>query len=198
MFLLILSSPSTPSFLHNTYSRSTLSMLRVQTVVAPSGLAIIEEIISQVLSNTPSSSWCRYTDYLLQTFYSVDFEPDVMIGPAALEYLVDFCARHTASVDSMLTIIQVSFLLLFQCSLQSSRNISLHTWSTSKIHLPISREMHYWGPSPWVNPRRSLDNLRPSISLTLSWPAFGRITPHLKGPYQMLWSIRVPSQSLLS
>ena len=48
VFILYLSSPSSPSYLHNTYSRSTLALLRIRTFVAPSGPQVLEEILLKV------------------------------------------------------------------------------------------------------------------------------------------------------
>ena len=48
VFILALSSPVSPSFLHLAYPKSTLSLLRVDTFVAPPGLHILEKAYQQV------------------------------------------------------------------------------------------------------------------------------------------------------
>lgn len=48
VFILTLSSPVSPSFLHLAYPTSTLSLLCVDTFVAPAGLHILEKAFQQV------------------------------------------------------------------------------------------------------------------------------------------------------
>ncbi|PPQ91406.1 hypothetical protein CVT25_014294 [Psilocybe cyanescens] len=93
VFLLSMSSPST-NHLNDAYSRATMSLLRVRTFIAPSGSVILQEV-------------------LLKTFFSVDFEPDIMIGPAILEYLQDYFTRYNSSADVILTILQIVHLRHF-------------------------------------------------------------------------------------
>ncbi|KAH9925151.1 uncharacterized protein B0H18DRAFT_1171539 [Fomitopsis serialis] len=78
VFVLGLTSPSTPTHLHKAYSRSTLALLAFEHSVHP------------------------------PTFFDPAFEPDVMIGPATLDFLHDFTSRHTASLDALYTILQRS------------------------------------------------------------------------------------------
>ncbi|CAL1709689.1 unnamed protein product [Somion occarium] len=94
VFLLELSSPANPSYLHTAFSRSTLALLRISTVAAPSGVEVVREIVQK-------------------TFFDVGFEPDVMLGPATLDFLIDYSTRHSASVDGVLNIIQLAFLKHF-------------------------------------------------------------------------------------
>ncbi|KAF8964769.1 origin recognition complex subunit 3 N-terminus-domain-containing protein [Flammula alnicola] len=93
VFLLSVSSPS-PNYLNVTYPRATLLLLRVRTVSAPHGNKILQEI-------------------LLKTLFDIEFQPDVMIGPAALECLQDYFTRYHSSVDAIFTIIQLIFLRHF-------------------------------------------------------------------------------------
>ncbi|KAI0080397.1 hypothetical protein K474DRAFT_1769394 [Panus rudis PR-1116 ss-1] len=94
VFLLELASPASPSYMHSAFTRSTLALLRLHTVVAPSGPDVVKEIITK-------------------TLFDVNFTPDVMLGPATLEYLIDFTTRHTSSVDALLSILQLAYLKHF-------------------------------------------------------------------------------------
>lgn len=48
VFILSLSSPSEPSYLHAAYSRSTLALLHIRSVTVSSGVQMLEELLSQV------------------------------------------------------------------------------------------------------------------------------------------------------
>jgi origin recognition complex subunit 3 len=48
VFILSLSSPSSPSYLHIAYSRSTLALLRIRNFVVPSGPKVLEEVLLKV------------------------------------------------------------------------------------------------------------------------------------------------------
>ncbi|KAI0267313.1 origin recognition complex subunit 3 N-terminus-domain-containing protein [Gloeopeniophorella convolvens] len=93
IFVLALSSPH-PSFIHSTYPQSTLSLLRVDTFTIPSGTALLENVLSK-------------------TFFDLQFESDVMIGPAALDFLRDFFCRNSSSLDGTLLILQVAHMKHF-------------------------------------------------------------------------------------
>ncbi|KAI0046775.1 hypothetical protein FA95DRAFT_1542047 [Auriscalpium vulgare] len=94
VFIVSLSSPPSPSYLHITYPRATLALLRVDTYSIPSGIEVLEKIITE-------------------TFFDIGFDPDVMIGPATLDFLADFFCRHTSSVDAVLTVLQLAHLKHF-------------------------------------------------------------------------------------
>ncbi|KAG5338495.1 hypothetical protein C0989_007267 [Termitomyces sp. Mn162] len=89
VFILALSSPASPSYLHSTYPRSTLALLRFSNYTVPSGTKVLEEV-------------------LLRTFFDTNFEPDVIIGPGVLTFIADYYNRHNSSVDAVLNILQVS------------------------------------------------------------------------------------------
>lgn len=93
VFILSTSSPTT-SWLHTSYSRATLARLRVRRFALPSGAKILEDII-------------------LKTFFDVEFEPDVMIGPANIQYFQDYFTRYDSSLDKVLTILQLIHLKHF-------------------------------------------------------------------------------------
>jgi hypothetical protein len=48
-----------------------------------------------------------------QTFFDLHFEPDIMVGPAALDFLTDFFCRNSASVEGILSILQLAHLKHF-------------------------------------------------------------------------------------
>lgn len=50
VFILSLSSPPVPSFLHAKYPRSILSLLRIQTFALPAGNELLEKIVEQVIT----------------------------------------------------------------------------------------------------------------------------------------------------
>lgn len=95
VFVLSLSSPPSPSYLHSAYPRSTLSLLRVQNFKLPSGTEALEKV-------------------LMETFFDSKFESDIIIGPTVLEFLADFFTRHSSFVDGVLTILQVAYLKHFE------------------------------------------------------------------------------------
>ncbi|KAK0498880.1 origin recognition complex subunit 3 N-terminus-domain-containing protein [Armillaria luteobubalina] len=94
VFIVALSSAQSPSYLHFTYPRSTLAVLRIRQFHVPSGLHILEEI-------------------LRQTFFTTAFDPDVMLGPAALNFIVDYYSRYNPSLDSLLNMFQLVHLKHF-------------------------------------------------------------------------------------
>ncbi|TCD68793.1 hypothetical protein EIP91_009807 [Steccherinum ochraceum] len=95
VFLLAMSTPSALSYLRGAFPRSTLTLLRLEAVSAPSGPDVLEDV-------------------LMKTFFDADFEPDVMLGPATLDYVVEFGTRHTHSVDTMLSILQLAHMKHFE------------------------------------------------------------------------------------
>jgi|SRR6267142_6445 len=48
-----------------------------------------------------------------QTFFDLHFEPDIMVGPAALDFLTDFFCRNSASMEGVLSILQLAHLKHF-------------------------------------------------------------------------------------
>ncbi|KAL4259179.1 hypothetical protein AB1N83_007018 [Pleurotus pulmonarius] len=98
VFLLGLSSPPSARFLSHTYSRATLCLLRVSNFTVPHGLVALEEII-------------------LKTFFDLDFQPDIDIGPSALNFLIDYFMRQNSGLDAALTILQLVYMKHFENSL---------------------------------------------------------------------------------
>ncbi|OSX58283.1 hypothetical protein POSPLADRAFT_1075993 [Postia placenta MAD-698-R-SB12] len=94
VYILAMSSPPSPSFLHTTYPRSTLALLSIHKFSAPLNVELIDELVEK-------------------TFCDPNFEPAVMLGPGSLGFLADFVSRHTASVDATLTIIQLALMKHF-------------------------------------------------------------------------------------
>ncbi|KAH9829557.1 origin recognition complex subunit 3 N-terminus-domain-containing protein [Rhodofomes roseus] len=94
VFVLGLTSPSTPTHLHKAYARSTLALLRIRAFTAPSGQSVTEEVLAR-------------------TYFDPTFEPDIMIGPATLDFLHDFASRHTSSLDALYTVLQLAHMKHF-------------------------------------------------------------------------------------
>ncbi|KAF9489511.1 hypothetical protein BDN71DRAFT_1455928 [Pleurotus eryngii] len=95
VFLLGLSSPPSTRFLSHTYPRATLCLLRVSNVTVPHGLPALEDII-------------------LKTFFDLDFQPDIDIGPSTLTFLVDYFMRHNSGIDAALTTLQLAHMKHFE------------------------------------------------------------------------------------
>jgi len=93
IFVLALSSPHN-SFLNATYPQSVQSLLRVDTFAVPSGTNFLEEVVAK-------------------TFFDLHFEPAIMVGPAALDFLIDFFCRNSPSVEGVLSILQLAHLKHF-------------------------------------------------------------------------------------
>ena len=47
-FLLALSSPPEPSYLHGTYPRATLALLRIHRITVTSQVEVVEQVLSKV------------------------------------------------------------------------------------------------------------------------------------------------------
>ncbi|KAJ4477141.1 origin recognition complex subunit 3 N-terminus-domain-containing protein, partial [Lentinula aciculospora] len=105
ILVLSLSSPQSPhsphSYLHVTYPRSTLKLLRIQSVVAPSGPRILEDIVIKTFVDLSSDS------------DSESNELHVVPGPAVLEYLAEYATRSNPSVPALLNILQLAHLKHF-------------------------------------------------------------------------------------
>ncbi|KAF9224942.1 hypothetical protein BS17DRAFT_779331 [Gyrodon lividus] len=95
VLVLSLTSPPSPSYIHVTYPRSTLSRLQVRSCPIPSSQNILHDI-------------------LLKTFFDVEFDPHVMLGPAAIDFLVDFFGRHTTSLDGLVSTLQLAHMKHFE------------------------------------------------------------------------------------
>ncbi|KAI6022101.1 origin recognition complex subunit 3 N-terminus-domain-containing protein [Pisolithus marmoratus] len=95
VFVLLLASPPSPSYIHMTYPRRTLSLLQIRTYVFPGSNDVLHEI-------------------LLKTFFDVDFEPELMIGPVQIDFLVDFFERYSTSLDGLVSILQLAHMKHFE------------------------------------------------------------------------------------
>ena len=89
-----------------------LSLLRVDTFTVPSGTALLEKVVAEVggrhhLFDMPCNRLSP------QTFFDLHFEPDIMVGPAALDFLTDFFCRNSASVEGVLSTLQLAHLKHF-------------------------------------------------------------------------------------
>ncbi|KAH7883061.1 origin recognition complex subunit 3 N-terminus-domain-containing protein [Phlebopus sp. FC_14] len=95
VFVLSLSSPPSPSYLHATFPRSMLSRLQVRNCSFPTSQYVHHEI-------------------LLKTFFDLEFDPHLMFGPSAIDFLVDFSGRHTGSLDGLMSIMHLIHLKHFE------------------------------------------------------------------------------------
>lgn len=64
-------------------------------------------------------------EFFGQTYFDVDFDPDIVIGPSVLEFLQDFFTRYHSSIDIIFTVLQVSLLPYPQILLFSKASIFL-------------------------------------------------------------------------
>ncbi|KAJ8515138.1 hypothetical protein ONZ45_g7404 [Pleurotus djamor] len=94
VFLATLTSPPSTHFIQNTYPRETLRRLRLTHATLPHGLPALEQII-------------------VKTFFDVDFRPDVLIGPAVLDFLYDHFRRYNSGIDTVQSIIQLAYMKHF-------------------------------------------------------------------------------------
>jgi origin recognition complex subunit 3 len=111
IFVLALSSPHN-SFLNATYPQSVQSLLRVDSFAVPSGTNFLEEVVVKV-RDVPDWSSCPGFITPSQTFFDLHFEPAIMVGPAALDFLIDFFCRNSPSVEGVLSILQLAHLKHF-------------------------------------------------------------------------------------
>jgi hypothetical protein len=84
-------------------------------------LQVLEDVVSQVFFDLDVDGTSSST---------VDTrELVIMIGPAALDFLVEFCTRYHVSVDIIITILQVQHTLLvsFRDRRLTNHRPSLHT-----------------------------------------------------------------------
>ncbi|KAH0831285.1 hypothetical protein J3R83DRAFT_13920 [Lanmaoa asiatica] len=95
VFVLSITSPSTPSYIHATYPRSTLSRFQVRSCSFSASQDVLHDIV-------------------LKTFFDVDFDPDLVLGPAAIEFLLDFSGRHSPSLDALVSILQLVHMKHFE------------------------------------------------------------------------------------
>ncbi|KAJ3999485.1 origin recognition complex subunit 3 N-terminus-domain-containing protein [Lentinula boryana] len=104
ILLISLSSPQSPlsphSYLHVTYPLATLKLLRIQSVVVPSGPKILEEVVIKTFVNLPSD-------------VDLNDKLDIVLGPAVLEYLTEYATRFNHSVPALLNILQLAHLKHF-------------------------------------------------------------------------------------
>ncbi|KAH9847296.1 hypothetical protein C2E23DRAFT_849159 [Lenzites betulinus] len=94
VFVILMASPPVPSYLHSAYPRSTLALLRVQPIVVSSGPTMVKDVLTK-------------------TFFDLEFEPDVMLGPSALEFITEFSTRHITSPDVVTTLLQIAYMKHF-------------------------------------------------------------------------------------
>ncbi|KZP30851.1 hypothetical protein FIBSPDRAFT_814660 [Athelia psychrophila] len=151
VFVLSLSPPppASQSYIHLTYPRSTLALLRVQNVTVPSGMVVLEEILQR-------------------TFFDFSFDPDIVLGPVALDFLVEFFGRHAPSLDVLITILQLAHLKHFEDPLTALVQSSLTQISPAKIS-SLDSEPFFSHLLARVQAPPSSPNALPSPSHVTDW-----------------------------
>ncbi|THU95492.1 hypothetical protein K435DRAFT_966374 [Dendrothele bispora CBS 962.96] len=142
VFCVSLSSPEMPSYLHLAYTRSTLTLLRLHRFTVPSGSRLLEEVF-------------------MKTFVDLEYEPPLVLGPAELEFLLDYCTRYNCSVDVILNILQLAHLKHFMNHIPSL--LFLSTPASSILKEPpsfsfletIMARLHTPGDEDNVTPSRA-------------------------------------------
>ncbi|KAF9045577.1 origin recognition complex subunit 3 N-terminus-domain-containing protein [Panaeolus papilionaceus] len=151
VFLLAMSSPST-NYLHTAYPRSTLALLRGSRFSTLSGRKILEEVV-------------------LKTYYDAHFEPDLVIGPGVLEYLVDYFSRYNSQVDVIFTFIQLAHLHHFNADPISAMCHSIPTTeilsraSSGPFLEALRSRMAYGAPSTQRKSPNKSKAVKPSPSV---------------------------------
>ncbi|TFK25404.1 hypothetical protein FA15DRAFT_590498 [Coprinopsis marcescibilis] len=134
VFILSMSSP-VPLYLNIAYPRSILKRLRIRKLTLPGGVSVLNTV-------------------LLETFFSVDFQPDVILGPIALQYIADFYLRYNPTFDSLITNLQLMHMKHFSIepltsilySTPRSKELSQPEWSDIADDLltrlaPVSKKL---------------------------------------------------------
>ncbi|KAJ3760444.1 origin recognition complex subunit 3 N-terminus-domain-containing protein, partial [Lentinula raphanica] len=98
ILILSLSSPQSPlspqSYLHVTYPRATLKLLRIQSVVVPTSPKILEDVT-------------------IVNFSDASDELELLLGPTLLEYVTEYATRFNHSVSALLNVLQLAYLKHF-------------------------------------------------------------------------------------
>lgn len=86
----------------------------MDSFTVPSGTGFLEEVVTKVCEGFSIFLICRViTLPTHQTFFDLHFEPDIMVGPAALDFLSDFFCRNSTSIEGVLLILQLAHLKHF-------------------------------------------------------------------------------------
>ncbi|KAJ3538531.1 hypothetical protein NM688_g6505 [Phlebia brevispora] len=111
VFVLVMSTPSPTAYMQSAFQRSCLALLRLRVHTFPSGRATVEEVVQR-------------------TFFDPEFQPSIMLGPGVLDFLADFCIRHTPLLDAAISIIQIALLKHFEEPL----TILVHDSAVGQVH----------------------------------------------------------------
>ncbi|KAF7288149.1 Origin recognition complex subunit 3-like [Mycena chlorophos] len=90
-FVFLLSSPSPSTYLQAFFPRSTLTILRPYHFVVPAGRPLLDAI-------------------LFQTFFDPTFNLTFIPGPRLLDYIEEHYETHNASLDSLISALQIAHL----------------------------------------------------------------------------------------
>ncbi|OCB89169.1 hypothetical protein A7U60_g3652 [Sanghuangporus baumii] len=94
VFVLGLSTPPTPSYLHATFPRRTLALLRLTQAEVVGGTDVLSHV-------------------LCETFFDPIFEPTIMPSPAVLSFIIQEFTRNAQSMDFILSLLQLIHLRHF-------------------------------------------------------------------------------------
>ncbi|TFK75724.1 hypothetical protein BDN72DRAFT_454306 [Pluteus cervinus] len=87
----LLSSPASSSYMHISFSRATLSLLRIRYLSLPAGTRILETVFSEL-------------------FFHPEFNPIVVFGPEFASFIADYFARYNSSFQGLISILQLAFM----------------------------------------------------------------------------------------
>ncbi|KAK2466646.1 hypothetical protein APHAL10511_000904 [Amanita phalloides] len=176
VFVLSLSSPVSPSFFHLAYPKSTLSLLCTDTFIAPSGFHVLEKAFQQ-------------------TFFDVEFDPDILIGPTALAQVFHHIKRNSISLDTFLTGLQLIYLrhfmlnplslLVHQTPPIASSNVPLRDIITSRLQ-PADNKTNGPKSPPKKQARKGKDVSIVVSAIDQAREEFSRRSLHMRLAFSLL------------
>ncbi|KAF5346345.1 hypothetical protein D9758_011470 [Tetrapyrgos nigripes] len=128
---------SSQSYLHTTYPRSTLSLLRLHQFgpgLGPSGVGVGGGGIGVPLGRR------LLGEIFEKTFIDLVYDPLLVLGPTVLEFLLDYCMKWNCDVDSILNI------------LQSRRVYALLDFPRLFLRLILAHLKHFTTSAPTTTP----------------------------------------------
>ncbi|KLO06741.1 hypothetical protein SCHPADRAFT_882487 [Schizopora paradoxa] len=94
VFVLALSSPKQPSYLHAVYPRTTLALLQLKRIASSVGSDPLQAL-------------------LLKVFYDPSYEPPVHLGPATVDFLVEQYTKNSGSIEAIAGLLKLVLLQHF-------------------------------------------------------------------------------------
>ena len=147
VFLFSMSSP-VPNYLNLTYRPSSDS----DPSSPPREFTSCKRFGWQGFSTRGCTSMLTEVDW--QTFFDVDFDPEIVVGPKVLEFLRGYFMRHNSSIDVILTVLQV-------------KSIPHCKWHISHRPIQIAHSKHFCSdPTSMRHLSRSSDDPKQSLYST--------------------------------